>query len=632
VVDLPMVQGRLFGLFDPDGRLDFEAVTAPSRQAAFAPLGSALNAGYSGGVWWLRIDIDAPEMMIGQTVYLQARMPDLDEIRFRTADGQEHANGIIVPIEARSSRVRIPTLELVIEERLTTVYLKVRSSGTATLIPQLLSPRGVLLESERHMLYLGALGGALLIVLVINLINAYGSREPIFLFYSGLVASAGLTTFSRNGFIGADWVPNPDWLIPLVAAPVSLLSIFAILFSVRILGIGERHPRLSRGLHVIAVLLAVAFFLQFTPWRLEANRLVMITMLAYGVLSLAVSAWDLFRQPGRRRAFIFLAYIVFMFAQVISILASLGVVRANLTTVEAWQLGTWLHLLLLHLALVSGLQNQRRQARASELEAQIARAELAEQRRASEDKSRFLEMLAHEINTPLSVIDSAVQSLEMMPGAESQPVRERYDRIRSSARRVSRLINETASRDRLDNGVWQVRLSEIRADQLIAGIIDPPDRAASLRPEGGATLLPDEVGGLPGWLDVRIEPGLPNLLADQRLVEIALSNLIDNARKYGAPGSTIRIDATPGPAGTHLEAPALTLAVTSSGARLEETELERLFDKYHRAHTHPDVPGVGLGLHLVRSIAQLHGGSAGVERVSGPALRFWMTLPCDATH
>jgi signal transduction histidine kinase len=632
VIDLPEVHAQLSGLFDPEGQLDFDAVSSPQRQHEFAPLGSALNAGYSGGVWWLRVDIHTPTAWIGRTVFLQAWMPDLDEVRFRSPDGREHANGALTAVEARSSRLRVPTLELVLDQPSTTVYLKVRASGSATLIPQLLSPRGVLLTTEWQMLYLGALGGALLIVLIINLVNAIGTREPIFLIYSGLVLSAGLATLSRNGFLHAGWVANPDWLIPLIAAPVHLLAIFANLFSARMLGIGERHPRLFRGLHGLTVLIALGFGLQFTDWVLEANRLIMITILAYGALSLGVSGWDLLRQPERSRSFIFAAYAAFMFAQVISILAMLGYVRATLMTVEAWQFGTWIHLLLLHLALVSGLRDQRRRARAIELEAQVTRAELAEQRRASEDKSRFLEMLAHEINTPLSVIDSTVQSLEMMPGASAPALRERHTRIRSSARRVSRLINETASRDRLDNGAWQVRLSKIAATDLIASVIDPLDRTLALDPQGGGPLLADEIGGAPGWLKIRIEPGLPTLLADQRLVEIALSNLIDNARKYGAPGSTVCVEASAAPPAGGIETRALTLAVTSSGCRLEGIPLERLFEKYHRGHTHPDVPGIGLGLHLVRSIAQLHGGAAGVETLSGPALRFWLTLPCDETH
>jgi len=631
VIDLPGVHAQLSGLFDREGQLDFDAVSSPQREQEFTPLGSALNAGYSGGVWWLRIDTHTPAALIGRTVFLQAWMPDLDEVRFRSPDGREHANGALTPIEARSSRLRVPTLELVLEQPVTTVYLKVRASGSATLIPQLLSPRGVLQYTEWQMLYLGVLGGALLIVLVINLVNALGTREPIYLIYSGLVLSAGLATLSRNGFIHAGWVDSPDWLIPLIAAPVHLLAIFAILFSARVLGIGERHPRLFLGLNGLTVLIALGFGLQFTDWVLRANQLVMITILAYGALSLVVSGWDLLRQPERRRFFIFAAYAAFMFAQMVSILAMLGQMRATLVTVEAWQFGTWIHLLLLHLALVSGLRDHGRRARTMELEAQVARAELAEQRRASEDKSRFLEMLAHEINTPLSVIDSTVQSLEMMPGASAPALRERHTRIRSSARRVSRLINETASRDRLDNGAWQVRLSKIAASDLIASVIDPLDRTLALDLRGGSPLLTDEVGGAPGWLEVRIEPGLPTLWADQRLVEIALSNLIDNARKYGAPGSTIRVEASQAPAHERIEAPALTLAVTSVGSRPDGFELERLFDKYHRGHTHPEVPGIGLGLHLVRSIAQLHGGAAGVEAISGPALRFWFTLPCDET-
>jgi signal transduction histidine kinase len=418
----------------------------------------------------------------------------------------------------------------------------------------------------------------------------------------------------------------------LIAAPVTLLAVFAILFSSRILRIDSRHPRLFQALGWLAGLILLAYGLQFTGHALFVNQMLMLVMLAYGIVSLAVSGYDVIRQPDRTSAFIFAAYLVFMGAQIISILAALGVLAATLQTVEAWQYGTWVHLLLLHVALVSGLREDRRVARDNELGMRIARAELAEQRRASEEKSRFIEMLAHEINTPLAVIDSAVQSLEMLPGASSNEQRSRHARIRSSVRRVSRLINETASRDRLDNGAWQVRLAEFSAAELIASVIDPLDPALVLGVQGGSLTRPAEVGGQAGTLEIRIAPTLPRLRADARLAEIALSNLLDNARKYGSPGSTIRVEARPSVPDPETRRPGIELSVHSIGPPLPGHVLEQLFQKYFRAQTHPEVPGLGLGLYLVRSIAELHGGRAGVEPAEGSGLRFWICLPDDETR
>lgn len=633
VIGLDSVSATLSGLFDPDQSLDFASASSPALAHRFQPLGRALNAGYSGGAWWLRVDLSVPPAMVGRTAYLQAWMPDLDEVRFRTPDGVEHANGVIVPVAQRGAQVRVPTVELKLAAPTTTVHLRVKASGTATLIPQVLSPLALLEASERQMFYLGALGGALLIVLVINLVNAYATRESIFFVYAGLVATAGLTTLSRYGFLNADLIPDARLLIPLIALPVNLLAVFAILFSSRILRIDQTHPRLFKPLQGLAILIGLSFSLQFTDWALYANQMLMVVMLAYGLVSMLVSGWDTLRAPKRSGIFVFAAYAAFMSAQIISIFAALGTVPATLMTVQAWEYGTWIHLLLLHLALASGLRVERHRARTNELAMRVAQAELEEQRRASEDKSRFIEMLAHEINTPLSVIDSSVQSLEMLTDIGSDAVRERHRRIRSSVHLVSRLINETASRDRLDNGAWQVRLSQIDPRALIASVIDPLEHRLTLIEGGEPFVWPCEVGGSPGAVEVRIGTPLAPILADHRLVEIAMSNLVDNARKYATPGTTIRVEArrlTRPEAGR--EGSSLLLTVTSAGGTTAQAELDQLFNKYFRAHTHPGVAGIGLGLYLVRSIAELHGGQAGVEAVDGPGLRFWIRLPVDETR
>ena len=120
-------------------------------------------------------------------------------------------------------------------------------------------------------------------------------------------------------------------------------------------------------------------------------------------------------------------------------------------------------------------------------------------------------------------------------------------------------------------------------------------------------------------------PGAPALHADRDAVDRMLKNLISNAVKYSPSGG--RVSLTAGPADDR--AGMLELAVEDDGVGIPARDLSRIFDKYVRISS-PEtatVRGLGLGLTLVRALAEAHGGCVEVESLPGKGSKFRVLLP-----
>jgi signal transduction histidine kinase len=108
---------------------------------------------------------------------------------------------------------------------------------------------------------------------------------------------------------------------------------------------------------------------------------------------------------------------------------------------------------------------------------------------------------------------------------------------------------------------------------------------------------------------------------DEDLIEVAVQNLLENARKFAAGDEPIRAAMTDGSGRVRLE-------VTTPGARIAAAQCERLFDRFYRA---PEVrvrsEGHGLGLALARHVARLHGGDVQCVSAETEDVRFALELP-----
>jgi len=112
------------------------------------------------------------------------------------------------------------------------------------------------------------------------------------------------------------------------------------------------------------------------------------------------------------------------------------------------------------------------------------------------------------------------------------------------------------------------------------------------------------------------------IMADPDLLGIALDALIDNARRYDSSGMAVELSAC-------CEGRRVLFSVADHGPGVAPGETERIFEKYYRSTTTGSIAGTGLGLYLVRKIAQLHGGDVSYQDRQGGGAVFILSILAD---
>lgn len=260
------------------------------------------------------------------------------------------------------------------------------------------------------------------------------------------------------------------------------------------------------------------------------------------------------------------------------LVSAIGLLAAS--PLLAWLNVRWLSvdLYLLHSAIVTiamGMVLSYRQRRIAEgLAAAQQTAEL--ERRAREDQNKFVTMLNHELKTPLSV-------LKLLFARHP-----RQDLGEATIDTITGLIDRCLLSDRLDHGA-PLRTARFSPAEVIG-------TALQSLPEAGRVAVDD-----------RDRAPIHN---DPELFAAIVANLLDNALRYGAPGSPVAVTLQ---AATQGGKPAVCLRVCNRIGRAGVPDVERVFDKYYRADAARSVPGTGLGLYLVKSFAEMMGGTIRCE-------------------
>lgn len=229
------------------------------------------------------------------------------------------------------------------------------------------------------------------------------------------------------------------------------------------------------------------------------------------------------------------------------------------------------------------------------------RAELA-LKRESEAKSQlrqFVSMVSHEFRTPLAIIDSAAQMLTLKAEKCDPGMLPRLDGIRGAVTRLVELIDTCLADEQLDSGRLVLREQAVDLVPLVESIRD--HHAASGRPI--------RVSAVP----------VPAVWGDPGLLALALNNLVGNAVKYSPDGAPVEITVT----GWH---DGVAVRVVDHGIGIPADDLPLIFERFHRAANVRTVAGSGIGLHMVRQIVELHGGSVSVDSSEGAGSAFTVRL------
>jgi signal transduction histidine kinase len=235
-------------------------------------------------------------------------------------------------------------------------------------------------------------------------------------------------------------------------------------------------------------------------------------------------------------------------------------------------------------------------------DAETARTEAQEANRA---KDHFLAMLGHELRNPLAPIVTALRLMRLKPPGSTD---REQDMIERQVRHMSRLVDDLMDVSRITQGKIELERAVVMLDDVVARALEMAGPLIEQRRHR---------------LSVDVEPGLQVEGDAMRLAQV-LSNLLTNAARYTDPGGEIRLSAVRTAGGK------LRLAVADTGSGIDPSLLARVFEPFVQGPRGPDRAGggLGIGLALVKSLVQLHGGSVDAKSGGpGKGSEFVVLLP-----
>ena len=223
-------------------------------------------------------------------------------------------------------------------------------------------------------------------------------------------------------------------------------------------------------------------------------------------------------------------------------------------------------------------------------------------------RRQLLADVSHELMTPLTAMRGYLETLRL-PGLALEPAaRDRYTAIvLEETLRLERLIGDLLDLARLEAGGTSLSLVTVPVADVFERV-----RHRHERP-----LLEKQIE-----LDERIAPGADTVFADPDRVEQALQNLAANALRHTPSGGRVTLSAD------RLEDGRIALAVADTGGGIPPEHLPHVFDRFYKADaSRAGAGGSGLGLSIVKAIAERHGGEARARSIPGVSTVFEILLP-----
>ncbi|GAB3713588.1 hypothetical protein GCM10027592_52930 [Spirosoma flavus] len=212
---------------------------------------------------------------------------------------------------------------------------------------------------------------------------------------------------------------------------------------------------------------------------------------------------------------------------------------------------------------------------------ELAKALVAE-REVGELKSRFVSMASHEFRTPLTTVLNSATLIEKYPNGEQQEKRQKHVyRIRESVKHLNDILEEFLSVGKLEEGKIETHPVDVAIARLIGETV--AEMQSMLKPKQQIQMNLSCLGL------VRL---------DRSLLRKILVNLISNAVKYSGPGSVVVVNCT-------CHEGQLELSVTDQGVGISAEDQQHLFERFFRAKSVSNIPGTGLGLHIVSRYVEL---------------------------
>lgn len=613
---------------DPSAQLSFGQVSNPAFAENFQPnLAERPHFGFTADAVWVRFALqstaEVPKEWLVELGHTRFERVDWFVVR----DGRlaEHLEaGNLRPRQPGGVRSRFPVLAVTLEAGETAeVYLRLRTSAVVKIPLQLYSPLAYADKTDHagmvYLLSFGALG----VLFLLSLIFAFYTRYPGSLAYSLSIGSVVFLFFGLSGYWAM--LGLPGWRFGVTNGLLcfgELILIALLMYLRRFFETPVRLPRIDgwlKGLEYgCCALLFWLPFVPFFPWIVVVH----LQSIAFGALAQGI-ALVLFLRGDRTARFYLLAWVFFWFLLLLDLLQQWRLLPEQVSPDYVASVALVVSINLFFMALADRVRQMRAEnealqkamkdrleklvaERTEELSTAKERAE-----RAHEYKRLFLANMSHEIRTPLSALVGLSQAMCKQGSQRNLPADfiRMMEQIRSGGRYLNLMLTNLLDVSAVESGQPRVNILGISLDGWSRSVHDILEPIANAK--GVALEWRDEALAGAEW---NTDP--------VRLSQI-LINLVHNAIKFTPPGGAVivRFETRPG---------FFALEVDDAGPGLpaEQGLLFEAFQKNMTGFSGAD-HGVGLGLYVVQTNAQLLSGRVAVEKSASGGARFRVEWSAD---
>ena len=592
-------------LEDPGGELSIERVA--QMQGGFTPAPNGFAAGYTRSVHWLRFELQ-PLSPDTQATVLEVRPPFLDDIRLYLPQPGggfvEKTAGDRLPFSHREipyygHALSIPALA----PAGATFYIRLQTTSSSILALRHWTYDGFRNAQANESAGLGVYYGVLLTLLVLLAWQGRWRSDGMTRSFMGFTAAIVLGALGMNGLMA-------QWLSPLPVAvtdhwtSVTTLLIYAAfgplyqhLFEVTPGSKSHAFFRATFWLPLLG-LLAIPLGL-YTEVMTPLASWVILSVVYAVALSLQTRHWRRVGGGLSAAAVLFMAY-----SGTNILLSAMGILPSQFWLVHGFQLAILVSIVLLMLMLVTRARVGARQAQQDRERAITAESQVLAEKQSRQELSRFVAIFSHEIKTPLAVAQSSAESLQMVLPTTDHASHQRLARIVSAAKRINLLAEQFLRKDEMDEDGFEPERKPLDLARCLGDAVDEVDHERRVR-----------------WLRPLVASPWHG---DPLLTSILMSNLVGNALKYSPSDQSVTIELS------H-EAEQYVLRVQDHGPGIDSAQLPHIFNSYYRGQRDGAISGSGLGLHLVKRIAELHGARVQVQSQVGHGSTFSVYFPKTPT-
>jgi signal transduction histidine kinase len=235
------------------------------------------------------------------------------------------------------------------------------------------------------------------------------------------------------------------------------------------------------------------------------------------------------------------------------------------------------------------------------------RNEATEARLRDQAKTELLAAVSHDLRNPLGNAENLL-ALAIEAQAEGQEVdRTLLMRAQVNVRRVSSLVVNLLQAATIEAGRVHFQMTLCQLNDVVDDVVSLAGGEAQLKGVG---------------LHCEIDPALPEVVADHLQLSRIVMNLVDNAIKYSPAGGSVTVR-------THAESDTVTVEVEDAGPGLSPEQCATLFAPYQRTTLSTYKPGTGLGLYIVKRLAEAQGGTVSLRSHVGEGSIFAVSFSCS---